>query len=118
MFSDPKTSITISGVNQSMPRIQIDGSKAIYQKADQTHTETISHIVQGGDRVRTLDRLDIRKVVADPLTAENDYQNLGIYVVIDRPNFGFSSADVEAAVTGFLAQFNAAYVAKLYGREI
>jgi len=116
MFTEPIV-VTVNSVAQSMPRVQIDGSKAIYMKADESYKLTISHQTSG-NRTRSMARIDFRKVVTDPLTASNDYDTLSIYTVIDRPGYGFTLAEIEQLATGFQAWLNTTAVDKLYGKEI
>lgn len=115
MFTDPQ-SVTVNAVAQSMPRVQVDGLKSIYQKADASYKLTISHIVSN-KRVRSMCRIDQRAIVADPLTAVNDYETLSFYSVIDRPEVGFTQAQIEQLVTGFQAWLTTATVDKLIGQE-
>jgi hypothetical protein len=115
MFADPQ-SVTVNAVAQSMPRVSTNGKLTIYQKSDETFKLTISH-TPSGNRIRSLARIDQRAVVADPLTAENDYQTLSVYTVIDRPNYGFTQTQVEQLVTGFQAWLTTANVDKLFGQE-
>lgn len=115
-FTDPQ-SVTIDSEAISMPRVESAGSKSIYRDADGEFSLTISHQKTGKDRTRHAVRLDVRAVVADPLTAVNDYEELAMYIVIDEPNFGFADADIALQLAGFLAWFTAGNVAKVLGRE-
>lgn len=99
MFADPIT-ITVAGVGKVMARIQTNGTSAVYQSADQLWKLLISHQVSKDGKIRTLERLEQKKVVADPLTALLDYQTLVTQHVIERPNFGFVIQDVKDQVAG------------------
>lgn len=115
MFADPQ-SVTVNAVAQSMPRIEVNGTKATYQKSDQSFTLTISH--QGSNkRIRSMARIDQRAIVADPLTAVNDYETLSFYVVVDRPEVGFSSTQVDQLIAGLKTWLDSTAIGKLYGRE-
>lgn len=114
-FADPQ-SITVNAVAQSMPRIETAGTSAKYSKDDETFKLAISH-TKTTDRVRTMVRVDQRAIVPDPLTSVNDYENLGVYVVIDRPIVGFTSAQVDYVVQALKAWLTNANVVKLYGLE-
>jgi hypothetical protein len=119
MFADPQT-ITVNSVAQPMPRVLSDGTKSVYQKSDQTFTFTVSHqsLRAGGkDRVRSMVRVDQRAIVPDPLTAVNDYETLGVYLVIDRPLAGFSSTQVDQLIAGLKTWLDSTAIGKLYGRE-
>jgi len=115
MFTDPQ-SVTVNAVAQLMPRISSSGLKTIYQKSDGNWTFTISHQPSKG-RIRSMVRIDQRAVVADPLTAVNDYETLSFYVVIDRPEYGFSMVQCEQLIAGFKTWLDNTAVDKLYGQE-
>lgn len=116
MFADPQ-SVTVNAVAQSMPRVQIDGKKCIYQKSDGTFTLTISHQALSNDRIRSMARIDQKAIVPDPLTSVNDYETLSFYFVIDRPNAGFSSTQVDQLITGLKSWLDSTAIGKLYGQE-
>lgn len=118
-LADPQT-ITVNAVAKVMPRIETDSQSATYQLADKTFTLKVSHQdvnAKSKPRVRSLARFDQRAVVPDPLTAVNDYENVGISIIVDRPEVGFTSTQIEQQVAGFFAWCNGAMVAKLFGRE-
>lgn len=115
MFSDPQ-SVTINAVPYSMPRTETSGKKTVYSASDGNHTLTISH-TPSKDRVRSMWRLDERAVVADPLTSVNDYENCGIYLVIDRPIYGFSMTRIEQIIAGIKTALDNTAIDKLFGQE-
>lgn len=115
-LADPQV-VTVNAVAQSMPRTEIKGTSATYQKADETFRLNISHQVTKDRRIRSMARIDQRAIVADPLTAENDYQTLSFYVVLDRPNYGFTQTQCEQLITGFKTWLDNTMVGKLYGQE-
>jgi hypothetical protein len=115
-FSDPQ-SVTVNAVAKSMPRVETDGKKSVYQKSDGTFKLTISHTPTGNGRIRTMARIDQRAVVPDPLTAVNDYETLSFYVVIDRPEVGFSATEVGYLTAGLVAWLDSTAVGKLFGLE-
>lgn len=115
-LTDPQV-VTVNAVAQSMPRVLISGTSAKYQKADESFALSVSHSNTKDRRIRSMARLDQRAIVADPLTAENDYQTLSFYVVVDRPNYGFSQTQVEQLITGFKTWLDNTMVGKLFGQE-
>lgn len=115
MFTDPQ-SVTINTVATSMPRIQSGATNSVYSAADESLKMTISH-QEAKDRTRRMVRLDKRVVAADPLTAENEYKTVGVYLVIDQPEYGFAIADIDNIVQGFKAWLTTANVTKLIGAE-
>jgi len=117
---DPQV-VTVNTVAQSMPRLAMPGDTgSTFQKADLTWTLNIRHRTVIRDkkrRVVSLALLTQRKVVADPLTAVNDYETLGTSLQIDRPEIGFTSTEVDQQWTGFKTWADSTMIGKLYGRE-
>lgn len=115
MFTDPQ-SVTIDGVAQSMPRVSTGLSDATYRTADETHQLRISHQASKG-RKRRMVRLDKTVIAADPLSAENASQKLGVYLVIDEPIFGFTDSDIDKVIDGFVAWWTTGNITKVLGGE-
>lgn len=119
MLSDPQT-ITVNAVAKVMPKILSDGSHSVYQLADQTFALDIRHTSVKKDkksRIKSLVTFTQRAVVADPLTAVNDFETLVFSVQIDRPEAGFTSTQTQQHVAGFQTWLNGTMVDKLFGRE-
>jgi len=114
-FSDPQT-VTVNSVAQSMARVITNGSQSIYSKADGAYKMTISHTTSK-DRVRSMVRVDQRAIVPDPLTAVNDYENLGVYLVIDRPEVGFDATTVYNLIAGLKTWLDSTASGKIFGKE-
>lgn len=114
-FTDPQ-SVTIDAVPFSMPRVETGVSKSLYSEATEALKMTISHQESKG-RTRRMVRLDKRVVAADPLTAVNVYQTLGVYLVIDQPEFGFSIDNIDDVIQGFKTWLSTANVSKVAGGE-
>lgn len=115
MFADPQ-SVTVNAVAKSMPRVSSSGLKSEYLKDDEEFKLTISH-QKSNKRIRSMVRIDQRAVVPDPLTAVNDYENLGFYFVIDRPEVGFTSTQVDYLVQGLKTWLSSGNVIALYGQQ-
>lgn len=117
MFTDPQT-ITIDGVAHSLVRITNEGQKSIYQTADGLRKLTISHLTSKKDkRIRRMVRLDVKAIVADPLTAVNDYGTFSFYSVIDEPEFGFTDDQIDDTIQGYKAWLVTANVNKVLAGE-
>lgn len=110
-FTDPQT-ITIDTVAQTLNRVKSDGYQSIYSKDDESVKLTISHQESKG-RTRRMARVDKRVVAADPLTSENEYKSLGVYVVLDEPEYGFSDNDIDDVVQALAAWLTSANVLKI-----
>jgi len=116
MYSDP-VDIVIDGATIHLPRVGMGSGTATYQNPDGTYALTITQTATKADRRRHQLRLDVKKVVTDPLTSQQDYDSSRILVSIDRPSFGFSVGDVDALMTGIKTLLSTAFVTKLYGGE-
>jgi hypothetical protein len=62
-------------------------------------------------------RLDCRIVAEDPLTSVNEYKSLGLYVVLDEPDYGFEDADILDIVAGFETWLDGTMVGKICGSQ-
>lgn len=115
-FADPQT-LTINGVAKSLARISSNGLQSVYANQDESVVLTISHQVTKANRVRTLVRVDQRAVVTNPLDSSNDYDTLTMSVQIDRPYYGFTSADVQYLEAALETWLDSTSIGKLYGKE-
>lgn len=124
MLADPQT-ITVNSVAKVMPRVTSDGSSSVYQLSDETFKLEISHtnVTAKGKskglagRIRTLVRFTQRAIVADPLTAVNDFDTLSYQVVIDRPSYGFTQTQLDQLRAGFQTWLDSTMTGKLFGQE-
>lgn len=114
-FADPQT-ITVNSVAKVMDRIKSEGLRAEYATPTLDYKMTISH-QSSKKRTRRMVRVDNRKVVADPLTAVNDYENLGVYLVIDEPDYGFDDTDIDYIVQALKTWMSTANVLKILGSQ-
>lgn len=106
-LTDPQ-SITVDAVPVTLNRIKSDGYRSEYLSDDESFKMTVSHQETKG-RTRRMIRIDNRVVAADPLSSVNEYKSLGVYVVIDEPEYGFADADIDnivQALTGWLTTQN------------
>lgn len=116
MFTDPLV-ITINSIANSCPRVETVGRKSIYSSNDGSLIRTISHTNQGPQRVRSLVRTDQRLYVADPITSVEDWQQMAVYTVFERPITGFTLVQFENLIVGHQASINSGAIAKIYGQE-
>ncbi|DAD52069.1 TPA_asm: coat protein [ssRNA phage Gerhypos.1_33] len=118
MFTDPQ-SVTISGVAASLPRTSSSVNAGIYTTNDGTESLQISHAY--GKRTRRTIALVIKKYAADPaVPSQNVPVSATLRVTIDHPVQGYSVAELQAALVGFIANLTAssnANMAKLLGGE-
>lgn len=115
MLSDPQT-LTVNSVAKTLNRIKSDGFRSEYATDDEVFKMTVSH-QESGDRTRRMVRVDNRVVAANPLSSVNEYKNLGVYVVIDEPEYGFADADINLVVQALVAWLNATNVGKVLSNQ-
>lgn len=114
-LTDPQT-ITVNTVAQTLNRIQSDGLKSIYVTADEVYKFTVSH-QESGKRTRRMIRIDKRVVAADPLSSINEYKSLGIYLVVDEPEYGFTDDDIYDVLAGLIAWLTEVNVLKVLASQ-
>lgn len=114
-FTDPQ-SITVNTVAKSLVRIKSDGYRSEYATADEEFKFIISH-QSSKNRTRRMVRIDQRVVAADPLTSVNEYKTLGVYLVIDEPEYGFSDSEIDHIVQALAAWLTTANVGKICANE-
>lgn len=110
-FADPQT-ITVNTVAQTLNLIKADGLRSEYATADEVYKFVISH-QESGKRTRRMIRIDKRVVATDPLSSINEYKSLGLYVVIDEPEYGFSDDDIYDVAAGLIAWLTEANILKV-----
>lgn len=112
--------VTISGTAISLPRTGSGMREAEFTSPDGLTKETVRHTT-GNRQTRHYIRLDNSKIAADPLAAGiNVKSSIGVWIVINVPDVGYTVAEQKAVVDGFLAQLSAssgALVGKLLGNE-
>lgn len=119
MLADPQ-SVTINSVANSLPRVSTFEGKGIYAKDDGTVKMTVNQ-QPGKDRSRLTVRLDLKKVTADPfIPATNREVGVSVFFNIDRPNVGFTAAelkDFSQSLTTWLTASSGANLVKILGGE-
>lgn len=119
MLADPQ-SVTINSVANSLPRTSTFEGKGIYTKDDGTVKMTVNQ-QPGKDRSRLTVRLDYKKIAADPfIPATNRELGVSIFFNVDRPNVGFTAAelkDVSQSLTTWLTASSGANLVKILGGE-
>lgn len=114
-FTDPQT-ITIDGAASTLNKVELQPTSTGYSTSDEALKLRISHQSTKG-RTRSMARLDKRVIAADPLTASNEYKSLGVYLVVDRPEYGFTADAIDDVVQGFKTWLSTANVTKLVSNE-
>ena len=100
-LADPQT-ITINSVDKTLNRVLTQGMKSEYSTDDEAFKFIVSH-QESKNRTRRLVRINQRVVAADPLTSVNEYKDLGVYLVIDEPEYGFTDTEIGYVVSALSA---------------
>lgn len=118
-FSDPQ-SVTISGAAVSLPRTGSGLSTGTFSSGDGAYGIDVRHSY-GKTRIRRTAGISNKKFAADPLRpTDNKPVNASVRLVVDAPLQGYTPADLQALIVGFLASLTAgsnANLAKLLGGE-
>jgi hypothetical protein len=114
-LADPQT-VTIDATPQTLNRVLSVGTRSEYVTTDESHTFVVSHQASK-NRTRRMVRIDKRVVAADPLTAVSEYKTLGVYLVIDEPEYGFDDEEIDDVVQGLIAWLTTANVTKVLGNQ-
>lgn len=119
-FSDPQ-SVTIGTTPGavSLPRTGNGIGVGIFQSNDTTVKLTVSNTY--GKRTRRVARVDFSKIAADPLVSANNIKySTSVYLVVDQPITGFSTAEMKDIITGlstWLTASSGAHITQLVGGE-
>lgn len=114
--------ITINAVPHSVPRVSSGVSSSKFRKDNGDLTMIVSHQKgRGGRTVRSMIRLDHRKVAQDPMvTAQNLQYSMSTWLALEKPEVGYTVAEAKQIVDGFIAALNAStglLITKLLGEE-
>lgn len=104
MLADPQNITTSAGAKVA-PRVLTGTSLGRFSAGDGTTVVEVQTAF--GPRVRTVARVIENKVSPDPLTAINQRVGQTIALTINRPQDGFTEAEVIASVTGFIGWLTA-----------
>lgn len=115
MFTDPIV-LTHNAIDKSMNRVNTGNNSSEYSGPDGLKLK-VSHSY--GKRERSVFRLDIRKIGADPLATNlNREFYASAYFVIDQPPVGFSDTEISTLCNAVLDELKtAATLAKFIGGE-
>lgn len=110
-FADPQ-SVTVNAVAQSMPRTGSGSGSGTWRKDDGTYDLAVNHSY--GKRTRRVIRFNGNKIAADPFdTTRNERVSMSVYLVVDVPTQGYTTAEQKLVVDGFIDYLDAASGAKV-----
>lgn len=104
-FADPQK-IKIGAKESSLPRVSVGDHNSEY--ANEDGSVILKAASAFGKRVRQTLRLDQSKITADPFTTtQNMRVGMSAYLVVDRPESGYTNKEAEEAVKGFIETLTA-----------
>jgi len=115
-LADPQK-VTVDGVEVILNRIKSDGYRSEYAAPDEIHKMIVSHQESAKKRTRRMIRLDVRTVAANPLNSVNEFKSLGVYLVIDEPEYGFDDAAIHTIVQGLTSWLTPENVLKVLSNQ-
>jgi len=115
MLSDPQT-LTVNSVAKSLARVETGGTRSVYKTADEVFQLTVSHL-ESKNRTRRMVRVDQRVVAENPLSSVNEYKSLGVYFVVDEPEYGFSDTEIGYVWAALKALADSTFLGKILGSE-
>lgn len=119
-LTDPQKFKEVSETEVTAPRVSTGDFKSIYETSDGLNKLTIS-TSEGSGRLRHLMRIDVSKLATN-IYEESKKQSVSasVYLVVDRPENGYSVAEMVKLVKGLVGLASAStYSAteKMLGRE-
>lgn len=107
-LSDPQKFKEAAGTEVTAPRVSTGDHKSVYSTADGLSTLTISTSQVGSGRYRHLVRIDTKKLATNVYEeSKKQYVSMSTYVVIDRPENGFSVSEAKKHVEGLVGLLSA-----------
>jgi peroxiredoxin family protein len=120
-LTDPQKFKEVAGTEVTAPRVSTGDFKSIYETSDGLNKLTFSTSESNSSRKRHLVRIDVSKLATNPYE-ETKKQSISasIYLVIDRPEAGFTVGEMKKLAEGLVGLLSAssyAVVEKLLGSE-
>lgn len=123
MLTDPQDWL-VNTVSKVMARISSattkNGVLTTYANSDKTFSLKVKHNeikVAGKNRVHHFLVFTQRKVVTNPLDSTNDWDEATVSLMIDRPDVGWSSTEIDHLWASMKNEVDTAYLTKIYGLE-
>jgi t-SNARE complex subunit (syntaxin) len=119
-LTDPQKFKEVAGTEVTAPRVVTGDLKSEYRTSDGLHRLTIS-TQENGTRNRHLVRIDTYKIATNPYEETKKQEiSSSVYLVVDRPDAGYTVAEMKKLVeglVGFLSASSYAAVEKVLGGE-
>lgn len=119
-LTDPQKFKEVAASEVTAPRVKSGDLSSEYRTSDGLHRLTIS-TQENGVRNRHLVRIDTYKIATNPYEETKKQEiSASVYLVIDRPDSGYTVAEMKKLVeglSGFLSASTFAVVEKVLGGE-
>lgn len=120
-LTDPQKFKEVAGTEVTAPRVSSGDFKSIYETSDGLNVLSVSTSLSNSNRKRHLVRIDVSKLATNPFEeTKKQSVSMSVYLVIDRPEAGYSVAEAKKLVeglSGLLSASSYALVEKVLGGE-
>ena len=107
-LTDPQKFKEISGTEVTAPRVSSGDFKSVYETSDGLCVLSISTSKSNSSRLRHLVRLDVKKLTTNPYEeTKKQYVSTSVYLVVDRPEAGFTVGECKKLVEGLVGLLSA-----------
>ena len=107
-LTDPQKFKEVAGTEVTAPRVSTGDFKSIYETSDGLNKLTLSTSESNSNRKRHLVRIDVEKLATN-IYEESKKQavSMSVYLVIDRPDNGYTVAEAKKLVEGLVGLLSA-----------
>jgi hypothetical protein len=107
-LTDPQKFKEVAGTEVTAPRVASGDFKSVYSTSDGLNKLTLSTTETSGNRKRHLVRIDVEKLATN-IYEESKKQavSMSVYLVVDRPDNGYSVAEAKKLVEGLVGLLSA-----------
>lgn len=107
-LTDPQKFKEVAGTEVTAPRVSSGDFKSVYSTSDGLNKLTLSTTETSNNRKRHLVRIDVEKLATN-IYEESKKQavSMSVYLVVDRPDNGYSVAEAKKLVEGLVGLLSA-----------
>lgn len=120
-LTDPSKFKNEAGTEVTAPRVDTGQWQSVYSTSDGANTLTVSTSASNSSRFRHLVRIDVKKLSTNIYEeSKKQYVSMSVYLVVDRPENGYTVADAKKLVEGLVGLLSASsysVVEKVLARE-
>jgi hypothetical protein len=107
-LTDPQKFKEVAGTEVTAPRVSTGSFNSVYETSDGLNKLTLSTTESNSSRRRHLVRIDVEKLATN-IYEESKKQSVSMsaYLVVDRPQNGYSVAEAKKLVEGLVGLLSA-----------